>query len=122
MIPVKTMCPAVGQGALAIETRNDGGIAQQFAGALNHAPTQTAVTAERALLAKLEGGCQVPIGAHATVDGRKLHLTSIVASPDGSRLIRGSAWGRAAVATGTMLADALLESGAGEILNAVYSR
>jgi hydroxymethylbilane synthase len=120
-IPERIMCPAVGQGALAIETRNDGGVAQQFAAALNHAPTQIAVTAERALLAKLEGGCQVPIGAHATVDGRKVRLMAIVASPDGSRLIRGSAWGRSALATGTMLADALLESGAEAILNAVYS-
>jgi hydroxymethylbilane synthase len=121
MIPVKVMCPAVGQGALAIETRNDGGIARQFAAALNHEPTQTAVTAERALLAKLEGGCQVPIGAHARVEGRRVRLMAIVASPDGSRLIRGSARGSAAVAIGTLLADALLESGADQILSAVYS-
>ena len=64
------MCPAVGQGALAIETRDDGGAAQELARKLDHAASALAVTAERAFLATLEGGCQVPIGGYATVRRR----------------------------------------------------
>ena len=67
LIP-QVMCPAVGQGALAVETRDDGGAAFQIARRLEHAETRIAVTAERAVLASLGGGCQVPIGAYATVD------------------------------------------------------
>ena len=89
LIPVEIMCPAVGQGALAIETRDDGGAAYELARQLDHAETRTAVTAERAMLEVLGGGCQVPIGAHAQVEGAKIHLRAIVASPDGSRLVRG---------------------------------
>ncbi len=65
LIAPEVMCPAVGQGALAIETRDDGGAAQELAKKLNHAETRACVTAERAFLAVLGGGCQVPIGAHA---------------------------------------------------------
>ena len=63
------MCPAVGQGALAVETREDGGEAQEIASRLEHRESRIAVTAERAVLRALGGGCQVPIGAYATVDG-----------------------------------------------------
>src|SRR5579862_5087173 len=90
LIPVEVMCPAVGQGALAIETRDDVGPARELARKLDHAATRTAVEAERALLATLGGGCQVPAGAHAHLDeSGTIHLRAIVASPDGSRLIRG---------------------------------
>ena len=61
------MCPAVGQGALAIETRDDGGAAWELVSKLDHAEARAAVEAERALLATLGGGCQVPVGAHATL-------------------------------------------------------
>jgi hydroxymethylbilane synthase len=121
LIPVEIMCPAVGQGALAIETRDDGGDAQQVARALTHFPTQTAVTAERALLAVLGGGCQVPIGAHATVEGQNIHLRAIVASPDGTRVIRGELSGTDASSLGQRLGEQLLKDGAREILSAVYS-
>lgn len=121
LIPVEIMCPAVGQGALAIETRDDEGAAQQVARKLNHAPTQTAVTAERALLAVLGGGCQVPIGAHATVNGSNIQLQAIVASPDGSRVIRGELSGTDASSLGQQLGQKLLKDGAREILSAVYS-
>jgi hydroxymethylbilane synthase len=121
LIPVDTMCPAVGQGALAIETRNDGGTAEEVAWSLNHPATETAVTAERALLAVLGGGCQVPIGAHATVEGPAIHLRAIVASPDGLRVIRGSRSGSDAWSLGQLLGDQLLKDGAREILSAVYS-
>src|ERR1039458_5276308 len=76
--------PAVGQGALAIETRGPGLPACEQ---LNHPPTQWAVTAERALLAALGGGCQVPIGAYATVAGDRLSLKAVVVSPDGVHLV-----------------------------------
>lgn len=111
------MCPAAGQGALAIETRDDGGAAQQIAAKLNHPATNAAVTAERALLAKLEGGCQVPIGAHGHFEGSILHLQAIVASPDGTRVMRDSATGSAdPAALGRELGERMLGSGAREIL------
>jgi hydroxymethylbilane synthase len=120
LIPVDIMCPAVGQGALAIETRDDQGKAHEVARSLNHPATQTAVTAERALLAVLGGGCQVPIGAHATVDGANIHLRAIVASPDGTRVIRGELAGSDAASLGRLLGERLLKDGAREILSAVY--
>ena len=121
LIPVEVMCPAVGQGALAIETRDDGGPAQHVARSLNHPPTQTAVTAERALLAVLGGGCQVPIGAHASVDGQRIQLSAIVASPDGTRVIRGELSGTDPSSLGQRLGEQLLRDGAREILAAVYT-
>ncbi|HSW49411.1 MAG TPA: hydroxymethylbilane synthase [Bryobacteraceae bacterium] len=116
------MCPAVGQGALAIETRDDGGTAGAICGKLDHPATRTAVTAERAVLAALGGGCQVPIGAYAAVDGGELHLTAVVATPDGSRLIRRNAAGPQARAEelGSQLGAELLDAGADEVLEAVY--
>jgi hydroxymethylbilane synthase len=122
LLPVEIMCPAVGQGALAIETRDDGGQAHRLAQSLNHLETQTAVTAERALLAVLGGGCQVPIGAHATIQGPIIHLRAIVASPDGSRVIRAErSSAQHASALGRALGEQLLQDGAREILAAVYS-
>ncbi|MGA2157561.1 MAG: hydroxymethylbilane synthase, partial [Bryobacteraceae bacterium] len=89
---------------------------------LDHPATRAAVTAERGLLAALGGGCQVPIGAHAMVEDGRLHLIAIVASPDGSELIRGEADGavRDAEAVGRRLGADLLGRGAKEILDAVY--
>jgi hydroxymethylbilane synthase len=121
MIPVETMCPAVGQGALAIETRNDGGEAQKIASKLDHAPTRAAVTAERALLKTLEGSCQVPIGGHATIHNGSIHLRAIVASPDGSRVVRGELTGADPQQLGRALGDQLLEKGAKAILKDVYA-
>jgi len=115
----EVMCPAVGQGALAIETREDGRAA---VAELEHAPTRAAVAAERALLAALGGGCQVPIGAHAGVSGGKLAMIAVVASPDGSRIMRAAKEGRPedASAVGAELGAELLAKGAREILDAVY--
>src|SRR5579883_725322 len=115
-IPVEMMLPAVGQGALAIETRNDGGEAQKLVEKLNHLPTNRAVTAERALLATLEGGCQVPIGGHATFDNGSIHLRALVASPDGMRVIRGERTGTDPFEVGRALGEELLAKGAREIL------
>ncbi|HYL37212.1 MAG TPA: hydroxymethylbilane synthase [Bryobacteraceae bacterium] len=122
LLEPEVMCPAVGQGALAVETRDDGGQAQQICRRLEHAETRIAVTAERAVLASLGGGCQVPIGAHATVDGAVLRLRAVVVSPDGSQVIRKESGGRAAdaAAIGRALGDELLAAGGAEILEAVY--
>jgi len=110
------MCPAVGQGSLAIETREDGGAGHRFAAKLDHAATRTAVTAERSLLATLEGGCQVPIGAHARLENSTIYLRAIVASPDGSRMVRDSMTGEEPVTLGRTLGERLLDAGAREIL------
>jgi hydroxymethylbilane synthase len=113
------MCPAVGQGALAIEARAG------FDGAkmLDHADTRTAVLAERGVLGALGGGCQVPIGAYATVSEGRVHILAIVAAPDGTQVIRAEAEGPAAEASliGASLAAELLTRGARQILEAVYS-
>jgi hydroxymethylbilane synthase len=110
------MCPAAGQGALAIETRDDGSTAYEIARKLDHAETRAAVTAERALLAVLEGSCQVPIGAYAHLEGSSIHLRVIVASPDGQRVIRDSMCGEEPIALGHELGRRLLAAGARNIL------
>jgi len=121
LLPVETMCPAVGQGALAIETRDEGE-ALEVCAKLDHAATRAAVTAERAVLAALGGGCQVPIGAHAVTDGDRMHLRAVVLSPDGRRVVRDEAKGSPAdaAAIGGALGAALLKKGAQEILEEVY--
>jgi hydroxymethylbilane synthase len=120
ILPASAMCSAVGQGALAIEAR-PGGAGWNACLPLDHPPTRAAVTAERGLLAALGGGCQVPIGAHATVEEARVHLIAIVASPDGCTLIRGKADGPVsdADAVGRRLGADLLARGAREILDAV---
>ena len=124
ILPVETMCPAVGQGALAIETRDDGGPAQAACAALDHAPTRIAVMGERAVLAGLGGGCQVPIGAYAVVQDGRIHLRAVVISPDGAILIRRQGEGPAAEAErlGAQLARELADAGGQEILEAVYGQ
>ena len=116
------MCPAVGQGALAVETRDDSGQAREICRRLEHDETRVAVTAERAVLAALGGGCQVPIGAHATLHGPAVHIRAIVVSPDGAQVIRREASGRAedAAVLGRALGDELLAEGGAKILEAVY--
>ncbi len=116
------MCSAVGQGALAIETRSSGA-GWTACTHLDDAATHTAVTAERGVLGALGGGCQVPIGAHALVRDGRLHVQAIVAAPDGSELIRAEAEGAPAdaEAIGRALGEQLLARGARRILEAVYS-
>jgi len=119
ILPPDVVCPAVGQGSLAIETAAGH---EQICAQLEHAPTRAAVTAERALLAALGGGCQVPIGAYATVVGERLSLQAVVVSPDGGTLIRRQSEGLAmdAAAIGRSLGETLLAAGADEILESVY--
>jgi hydroxymethylbilane synthase len=119
------MCPAVGQGALAIETRAGaaGGNAYAACAALDHPATHAAVMAERGVLGALGGGCQVPIGAHATVADGRLRLLAVVISPDGAELVRAEAEGAVGEAAelGRKLGAELLNRGARRILEAVYT-
>jgi hydroxymethylbilane synthase len=121
ILPPEVMCPAVGQGALAVETRQEGE-ARDFCAALDHAVTRAAVTAERAVLAALGGGCQVPIGAHAEIEGDSLRLIGAVIAPDGDRMVRKGDRGAVADAAeiGRRLGEALLMDGAREILAQVF--
>ena len=122
LLDPEIMCPAVGQGALAVETRDDGGEAYQLCKRLEHEATRIAVTAERAVLASLGGGCQVPIGAYATVSNGDIHLRAIVVSPDGTQIIRKHASGPSSDAAiiGRAIGDELLSAGGRAILDAVY--
>jgi hydroxymethylbilane synthase len=117
----EVMCPAVGQGALAVETRVDGP-ALEVCTRLDHALTRAAVTAERAVLASLGGGCQVPIGAHAQLSGGIVQLIGVVISPNGEQVVRKSDEGAVADAenVGRRVGAALLAAGAREILEQVY--
>ena len=112
------LCPAVGQGALAIETREADAPVIEAVASLDHSATHSAVRAERALLQRLGGGCSVPIAAHATANGESLSMAGVVASPDGTRLIRASASGSFSdpEELGSVLAGELLTLGAREIL------
>lgn len=114
--------PAVGQGAVGIECRNDDAELIELLQALDHEDTHTRVTAERAMNTRLEGGCQVPIGSFATLDDNVLTITGMVGQPDGSTLLYASATGdrQRAAELGTEVAEALLAQGAGEILKALY--
>lgn len=113
--------PAVAQGALAIETRADEGQAWQACQALHDPRAGAEAAAERALLAGLGGGCQVPLGASARVDGAELLLSAVVISPDGQRLVRKQIAGglQDAVALGEALAREFLNSEAREIIQAL---
>jgi hydroxymethylbilane synthase len=122
LLDPRVMCPAVGQGALAVETRDDGGQAQEISKRLDHRESRIAVTAERAVLAALGGGCQVPIGAYATVEDDRIHLQAVIVSPDGREVIGLKASGAAgdAASIGRALGNQLLAEGGGQILEAVY--
>ncbi len=116
VIPIEDMIPAVGQGALAIETRADDRDVLAAVARLNHVESQRAVACERAFLGRLEGGCQVPIGAYADADGDRLRLRGYVGSVDGARHLRREAMGDAPEALGLALAEEMLEMGAAEIM------
>jgi hydroxymethylbilane synthase len=118
-IAISEMLPAVGQGAIAIETRSDNEFANQSIAQLDHRETRLACLAERAFLRGLGGGCQFPIAAHAVLDGDALHLDGLVARPDGSRILRDYLSGSAsdAEALGSALAGQLMAQGAGSLLH-----
>jgi hydroxymethylbilane synthase len=118
-LPLDAMLPAVGQGALGIECREEGGINELIA-FLSHRESTMAVKGERACLRRLEGGCQVPIAAYGEVGGGRLHLRGLVASLDGSQLFRAEAHGDDPEAVGEQLAEELLAQGAAEVLREIY--
>ena len=118
LIPFDIMLPAVGQGAVAIEVRGGDAAVLEVVSSLNHQPTQVCITAERAFLRRLEGGCQVPIGAHATIEGDDLRLEGMVGSLDGATVYRESTIGRISDGDGlgVRLAEVLIGMGADKLL------
>lgn len=122
VIPADVMCPAAGQGALGIEIRAGDSITRQYLSFLDDAEARAATTCERALLNKLGGGCQVPIGAFAEVRNGKLHLDALVADPDGLRVLRESREGADPVSLGESVGEILLQRGGDAILEEVYGR
>ncbi|MDQ2946542.1 MAG: hydroxymethylbilane synthase, partial [Acidobacteriota bacterium] len=118
LLDPELMCPAVGQGAHAIETREDSGHAEHVCAKLDHLETRVAVTAERAVLASLGGGCQVPIGALAQ-GMRPVRLQALIISPDGRNIVRGSLETDAehAAEAGWELGERLLAEGGRAILD-----
>jgi hydroxymethylbilane synthase len=109
--------PAIGQGALAVESRCDETV--ELLAPLDDAETRTAVSAERAFLRRVGGSCRTPIGAYATVKDDTLEIRALIASPDGTRVVRGVQAGAAASGEdlGTELAEELLGRGGAEILH-----
>ena len=113
-IPIGRMLPAVGQGAIAIETRSDDDVAVEATSRLDHRETRVACLAERAFLRGLGGGCQLPIAGHARFEGELLKLDGLVAKPDGSKGLQDSLSGSpdTGEAMGASLASTLLNRGA----------
>jgi hydroxymethylbilane synthase len=121
-ISAKDILPAVGQGALGIEINEGNSFVEEVVRSIHHENTFIAVTAERALLKKLEGGCQVPIGAFAEVEKNGLYLDALVGSVDGSITFRTKQRGRKSEAAklGESTAKALLKAGAKKVLNEIF--
>jgi hydroxymethylbilane synthase len=124
IIPARIMCPAAGQGALGIEIRKGDAAMRQHLEFLNDPAARAATSCERALLNRLGGGCQVPIGAFAEIRDGKLHLEAVVADPDGSNVLRESreAELKDAEQLGYNVGETLLSRGGDQILEAVYAR
>lgn len=114
--------PAVGQGAVGIECRLDDQRVRELLAPLNHTDTADRVRCERAMNLTLQGGCQVPIGSYALLDGDEIWLRALVGEPDGSQIVRGEIRGPRSEAEqlGITLAEQLLEQGAKEILDRLY--
>jgi hydroxymethylbilane synthase len=120
-LPPELSLPAGGQGAVGIECRLDDSATRDLLTPLHHEPTAICVRAERAMNARLQGGCQVPIAALAQLNGEQLHLRGLVGSVDGSRILRAEISGSAHMPEelGDILADDLLRQGASAILEAL---
>ncbi|MBA3913353.1 MAG: hydroxymethylbilane synthase [Acidobacteriales bacterium] len=122
VIPVDVMCPAAGQGALGIEIRAGDDVMREHLAFLDDRDARATTTCERALLNHLGGGCQVPIGASATMRGGRLHLEGVVAQPDGSIVLRESRDGDNPRTLGEAVAATLLQRGGDRILEDVYGK
>lgn len=119
IIPEEIMLSAVGQGSVAIEISSARKDIQELLKPLNHEETALAVRAERALMRRLEGGCQVPIGALGLVQGESIQLKGMVASLDGLQLLKASAEGHNPEALGWEVAEQLIAQGAKVILDQI---
>ena len=122
VLTAEEILPAVGQGALGLELRQDDTATREALQFLNHDKTEVTVRAERAFLKKLEGGCQVPIAAFSLIEGEGIRLQGLVAELDGSRIIKDEASGTKSNPEdiGTTLADKILTSGGDKILARIY--
>jgi hydroxymethylbilane synthase len=120
VIPVNVMTPAAGQGALAIEIRGGDAATRSQIVFLDDASSRAATTCERALLNKLGGGCQVPIGAVAEVQRGRIRLNALVAHPDGTKVLRETREGDHPVQLGNEVGETLLQRGGDAILEEVY--
>lgn len=123
LLPPEVCLPAIGQGALGIECRRDDERVNGLLAALDDSHARMCVTAERAFLARLEGGCQVPIAAHATLAGDRLTLQGLIAGVRGERVLRDELTGAAAdgPTLGRELAERLLGRGGDALLRAIYA-
>lgn len=121
VLPFDICLPAVGQGSVGVEARSDDGEVLELLSAVDHPESRAAIVAERALLKKLEGGCQIPIGALGWVSGGQLHLQGLVAGLDGKDLVRDSLSGavQEAEMLGERLAVKLFDQGGGKILSRI---
>lgn len=122
-IPAEVSLPAGGQGAVGIECRIDDEVTLALLAPLNDEATATRVLAERSLNRRLEGGCQVPIGCYAELEGDQLWLRGLVGRPDGTKVLRDEIRGpaKSAESLGVELAERLLSAGADTILAEVYA-
>lgn len=120
-IPVEICLPAPGQGALAIEGREEGGPVTDCLRKIHHEETATRVRAERAFLARLDGGCLIPAACLAELDGDQVRITTAVCNAEGTRVVRADARGSRSdpEAVGREAAELSLRSGAEEILSAI---
>jgi hydroxymethylbilane synthase len=118
-ISIEEMVPAVGQGAIAIETRADDAFVIETTGELDHHETRLCCLAERAFLRSLGGGCQFPIAAHAIVENEELKLDGLVATPDGAQILRDQLSGPLdnSDEIGSSLAERLIARGANSLLS-----
>lgn len=122
VISADVMCPAAGQGALGIEIRAGDSATRQHLAFLDDPGARASTTCERALLKKLGGGCQVPIGAFAEARDGRVFLSAIVARPDGSTVLRETGEGDDPAAVGEVVGETLLRRGGAAILEEVYGK
>lgn len=118
LLPVEHCVPAPGQGIIAVEIRSEDARVAALLSAVNDEDTGRALEAERSVVARLGGGCQMPLGAYARIEGDRIAVTGVVVSPDGSRSAQAEVWGSVheAAAAGALAADELLAHGAEAIL------
>jgi hydroxymethylbilane synthase len=120
VISAEVMTPAAGQGALGVEIRNGDAATRALLAFLDDSAARIATTCERTLLNKLGGGCQVPIGAFAEINGSRIRLSALVAHPDGTRILRETREAQDPVRLGEEVGETLLRRGGDVILEEVY--